>query len=113
MLKLIHVLSFAGLLGATCAQADSSGGIDLDINGQNALANSLTALKDRRVLLKLNSGADISGKLSQVGDNAVYVESLREPGEFFSAWIPLSGIAAVVFRVNDGRTATAVTVSAD
>ncbi len=113
MNRLVNVFCIACFLGAASVHADSNAGINLDINGSNAMHNSLAGLKGRRVLLKLSSGNELSGKLAQVGDQAVFLESLRKPGEFFSAWIPLAAIDAVVFRVNDGRTATPVTVSAD
>jgi len=72
--------------------------VKLDVSGANAIHSTLQATAGKSVTLKLNSGQEISGKVAEVGPNAVHISEIKGQ-EFFDAVVRLDDVSAVIVRV--------------
>lgn len=68
--------------------------------GDNALAKSLKERDGKTATLVLASGAELTGKVSNVTDDSVKLSELSGK-EFFDAVIDLDHVQAVVFRARE------------
>jgi hypothetical protein len=71
------------------------GGVDL--NDDDFVRAALEAQKGQSVTLRLLSGEEISGKVSEVGEAAAKITELTGK-EFFEAYVRTGDVAAVIVR---------------
>jgi len=69
----------------------------LDFNSPDSIRMTLDAQMKKRVRVKLVSGQDVEGTVSQVGTHAVLFTELAGQ-EFYDATVRLDQIAAIVVR---------------
>jgi len=72
----------------------------LTTQGAQPMRDSLKAKVGTKVSLQLSGGQEISGKIVEVGDQAVHLSELTGR-EFYDAIIRLDHISALVLRVRD------------
>ena len=82
------------ILTATICWADLPA---LDLDSTEAMRENLRKMSEKVVTLKLSSGEEISGKVTQVGKSAVHLSSLTGK-EFYDAVVPISEVVALVMR---------------
>jgi hypothetical protein len=69
----------------------------IDLNSPDSIRTTLDAQMKKRVRVKLVSGQDVEGTVSQLGTHAVLLTELAGQ-EFYDATVRLEQIAAVVVR---------------
>jgi hypothetical protein len=70
----------------------------LPVSGQDTVRTVLQRQQGKAVILKLDSGDDVGGKVRLVGDHVVHLEQLTGQ-EFYDAAVDLEEVAAVIVRV--------------
>ncbi len=71
--------------------------VKIDVKAENPVQSTLETLIGKDVTLKLRSGQEVAGKVSEVGKTAVHVSQLKGM-EFFDAVVRVDDISAVVMR---------------
>ena len=69
----------------------------LPVSGQDTVRSVLQRQQGKAVILKLDSGDDVGGKVRLVGDHVVHLEQLTGQ-EFYDAVVDLEEVAAVILR---------------
>ncbi len=69
----------------------------LQIQDADTVKSVLEQQMGRRVTLRLDSGAEITGSVAKVGQSLVHLSELTGR-DFFDAIVPLEGIRAVIVR---------------
>ncbi|MGR9107194.1 MAG: hypothetical protein ACU843_09720 [Gammaproteobacteria bacterium] len=72
----------------------------LVVGDDDSIQAVLAAHKDKRVIVKLNSGEELSGKVGNVTGKLVVLQELAGK-EFYDAAISLKKIAAVIVRARE------------
>lgn len=72
----------------------------LAVEGSQPLRDNLKKKIGSKVTLRLTAGEELSGTVTQVGDNAVHLSALTGR-EFYDAVIRLDQVIAVIVRVRD------------
>ena len=87
----------AGLLALTLTTSVAAEDVKIDVKSDNPVQMTLESLVGKDVTLKLRSGQEIAGKVSEVGKTAVHVAQLKGM-EFFDAVVRLDDVSVVVMR---------------
>ena len=66
-----------------------------DLNAEQVIHENLTKLSDKVVTLRLTSGEEVSGTVSEVGKTAVRLSALTGK-EYYDAVIPLTQVVALI-----------------
>ncbi len=91
------LLLAAGLAALPAPAAYAAAVVKYEPKTGTTMKEALVALKNERVTLTLESGGEIEGKVTMVGDSVVYITQLNGK-VFFDAVVSLDKINAIVFR---------------
>lgn len=96
LILLSALISFLAIpfLSAPVCRADVP---KFDLDTEQVIRENLTKLSDKTVTLRLTSGEEVSGKVSEVGKTAVRLSALTGK-EFYDAVIPLTQVVALIVR---------------
>lgn len=98
MKSLLNALLFmAGLAVLPAPAAFAAGTLKFEPKTSTTMKETLINLKNERVTLTLDSGAEIEGKIAMVGDSIVYITQLAEKVSY-NAVVGIDKINAVIFR---------------
>jgi len=91
------LLLVVGLTVLPAPAAFAAGILKFEPKAGTTMKEALAALKGERVMLTLDSGEKIEGKVTMIGDSVVYITQLTDM-VFYDAVVSLDKINAVVFR---------------
>ncbi len=86
------------ILGAPAAATPAAEATTFDVSADDVIKANLDKMVGQSITLRLDSGEEMGGVVSKVGDTAVHLSSLTGK-EFFDAIIPLDRVNAIVVRV--------------
>jgi len=72
----------------------------ISFNVDAPIRDNLVALRDKQVVLNLESGASVSGTIRKVGDHLVHVDKL-ERRDFFDALVRIDRISSIEARFRE------------
>ena len=101
MKRVLKHAIFSLALSALVLTSSSSAFCDepvITAKGDTPVETALTQLIGKSVTLRLENGADVSGKVAEVGNEAVLIKELSPGQEFYNAVVSLENITAVVYR---------------
>jgi len=97
--KVIAILSVVAICILSSAELFAAE-IKFQIGPADTVKSILEKNVGKRVLLKLQSGQELSGTVTQVGEQVVQLSELSGM-EFYDAVVRIDGIGAVIVRVRD------------
>jgi len=93
-------IAISGLLALTLTTPTFADDQPLPVQGNQPIRETLQKKTGARATVQLISGQELSGKIAEVGENAVHISELTGK-EFYDAVIRLDHISAVVLRMRD------------
>ena len=91
------LLLVAGLSVLPVQVTHAAGVLQFEPKANSTMRDALVSLKSERVVLTLQSGDQIEGKVTMVGDSIVYIAQLT--GKiFYDAVVSIDKINAITFR---------------